>query len=247
MDATPTPELPIPKVVIVGTLTDFEFMQHLLAMAEEGKIHSGIALEKAAELTAQLKICQATVAEITQHKIESDKSLRGIGHAIRNRQQVKIAEDSIATDSKTSIPKLSILAVLAVLTFAGTLLADSVLTRKDQAVNFYKPLDRGIEAMIEGKFSYAASCFGQCTDDTDVEIRYGRWAECCYRLGDLSMAEDLCLTLYRQRPTSPNAPFVQGLIFKKRGNRTKAEEMFRKAEFLGHPQATLQLQPEAWK
>lgn len=75
----------------------------------------------------------------------------------------------------------------------------------------------------------------------DPDLCLGRLAECQFRIGELDEALFTCTQLESKNPSSHWAPYVRGLVLKKRGDKEGARYSFNTAAVRGHPLAEAQL------
>lgn len=102
--------------------------------------------------------------------------------------------------------------------------------------------EAGLAAMRAGDHRGAVPLLRAAADaGHDPDLCLGRMAESQFRINDLDGALSTCAELDVKSPNSHWAPYVRGMVLKKRGDREGAKYCFNVAALRGHPLAEAQL------
>lgn len=212
-----------------STLTDEEFMKRLLAIADEGKDHSGRALHTLTEAKVILSEVEAKLSAIIADKIESDKSIRTIGQMIRNRIGAPGADPRSTGGS-------GVVKLVSVLVLAGAVcaLTGAALPAKENAVvEVPNRFVTGLQRMKEKNWHQAAVEFSCVEGTLNRGEALAKEAECLFYAGELDKAFNAANDLERFQTSHPMAPYVRGLVYEQKGDRVAARREYELAEFLG--------------
>lgn len=192
----------------VGSLSEVEVMGQLLPLIDQAKdltTANVVLLPAIAKLAEEFgEKIKIELAKASVVNIDADRSIRAVGHVVRNRIGVKQAEPILAA-AGIAIPKILIL--LSVVAIAAVGLA--AIPREPMPIN---PIAEAAAAMSAGDYVKAESLWKDAADQgNDYDLCMGRRAESIMRQGRYDDALAACKDL-DEKVESSWAPMIRGQV-----------------------------------